>query len=307
MPWNSSEGAPSLEFQGMCDASAAILLDDRTVVVADDESNVLRAYATTGGPPLAVSKSLSEAAGATPKGRGFRELDLEGAAAHDGFVYWIGSHGNNRKGKARPGRARLLKTRVALEGGELQVEVLEVHSNLTAALAALGIVSPPGTPPKAPGGLNIEGLAAGPDGRLHIGFRNPLANGSALVMSGPPARPDSAGRLDLGGLGIRSLLWSETRNAHVVVAGPMAGGGPFRLYEWSDAVVLLGTTLPDDLNPEAAVEFQDGSLLLLSDDGTRPVGGVPCKEAHESRRSFRGLRVPGTPPRPNEGTPRSAP
>jgi hypothetical protein len=33
-----------------------------------------------------------------------------------------------------------------------------------------------------PGGLNIEGLAATPDGQLLIGFRNPLSEGKALLL-----------------------------------------------------------------------------------------------------------------------------
>jgi hypothetical protein len=37
-------------------------------------------------------------------------------------------------------------------------------------------------PPKAKGGLNIEGLAATPDQELLIGFRNPIPEDKALVL-----------------------------------------------------------------------------------------------------------------------------
>jgi len=36
-------------------------------------------------------------------------------------------------------------------------------------------------PLKSPGGLNIEGLCATPDGQLLIGFRNPIPDGKALI------------------------------------------------------------------------------------------------------------------------------
>ncbi len=286
-------------YTGMCDASAAVMIDDTHFVVADDESNVLRAYALGGGPPVATSADLSEAAGATPHEGGHRELDLEGAARVGDVVYWIGSHGNNKKGKPRPGRHRLLATKLALEGGVLRVDVLGVGRDMTKILAVspelgeLGIHAAEGIPPKAPGGTNIEGLAASPKGTLYLGFRNPVPDGRALIVEigglekfvagggGPLLR--SFKRVSLDGQGIRSL---ESRaDDLIVLTGPVAGGGPHRVHF---PPTQHHIELPDGFFGESLFITPTG-LYALSDDGTVDVGGVPCKAAPPERRSFRGL------------------
>ena len=46
-------------FEGMCDASGAIPVDERRFAIADDEENEIRFYdAESGGPPLAVVPPL---------------------------------------------------------------------------------------------------------------------------------------------------------------------------------------------------------------------------------------------------------
>jgi hypothetical protein len=288
-------------FRGMCDASAAVLLDPEHVVVADDETNVLRAYRITGGDPVAVSKSLSEAAGATPKDGAYRELDLEGAARIGDVVYWIGSHGNNKSGKARPGRHRLIATKVILAGDRLDVEVVGVFRDLLPqlgeAVASFGVSDQPGVAPKAAGGTNIEGLAATPEGHLLIGFRNPLKDGLALVVhvsnpvemttQGAPPKVVATQHIGLGatgGLGVRAM---ESRYPSLlIVAGPTAGGGPFVLH--SHPANGPGIPIPKGLNAEALFIAEDG-VHLLSDDGTVAVGDGPCKEAPDALKSFRGV------------------
>jgi hypothetical protein len=299
----------------MCDASAAVALGEGRFVVADDETNALRAYSLAGGDPV-VGPSLSMPAGATPKAGDFRELDLEGAARIGEVVWWIGSHGNNKRGKARPGRHRLLATSTTEDGRGLSVVVRGRYDGLLAQLARLGRERLDGVSldvqrvaPKAVGGTNIEGLAGTPEGHLLVGFRNPIsAEGRALVVriGNPDALVDplrkavpqvvEASHLALGGLGIRSLEWMPRRSAFLIMAGPPASGGPFRLYRWTGQaadppIELRMQSLPSDFTPEAMFETTDGRIWILSDDGTVDVDGEPCKEAPVAMRSFRGMAL----------------
>jgi hypothetical protein len=155
--------------------------------------------------------------------------------------------------------------------------------------------------PKAPGGLNIEGLTATPDGRLLIGFRSPVPGGRALLV--PIENPEAlytTGKprfgapieLDLGGLGVRSLSW--WRGTYLIAAGPTSEGGPARLYRWSGvgtAPGLVAEAMFADANPEAFFSADaNDEILVLSDDGGRPIRGKACKKLKgKKHKSFRGL------------------
>jgi len=93
-----------------------------------------------------------------------------------------------------------------------------------------------------PGTLNIEGLAATPDGHLLIGFRTPTPQGKALVipllnpeavMEGAAASFGDAALLDLNGLGIRSLEYHHGQ--YWIIAGHYDNKLPVRLYFWAPA------------------------------------------------------------------------
>jgi len=271
-------------FQGACDASAAWLSPDGALWVADDETDRLGVYATTGGPP---QRTLVL--------RGI-EGDLEGAAALGSVVWWMGSHGRSDKGKPRPERQVLFATDAA--GTEVAREThlldgLRAHPTVGAALSAAEPL-----PPKE-GGVAIEGLAAQGD-RLWIGLRSPVTDGRAWVVSWTPPHGDAPGAwgeataLDLGGRGIRSLEWDPGRQTFWVVAGPPGrADGTFALFRWAGPGAAPTPVDADlhDLNPEALVLTATG-LLLLSDDGRRPVDGVDCKTLPPERRAFRGRAIP---------------
>jgi hypothetical protein len=313
---------------GPCDASAALAIPEAgfdVFLVANDETERLHA-ATSGGnaPPRLVGDDL---------GRYLRmsdgdEADLEGAAWLGGRMYWIASHGRNAKGERQPPRRRFFATTAHARGGEVAVEPVPTadggpYEALLAALARIPMLAEaigpdaddPGLAPEK-GGLNIEGLAAGRDGRsLLIGFRNPrtpdgrailvpLAN-PAEVLAG--AAPDLKAPipLDLGGRGVRSIEFSPAADAYFVVAGPPGDGEGFEVYRWSgrdgDKPAALGVErllrgIPA-FRPEALVVDAGGRRLrLLSDDGDRPVvppGGteaVACKKVRPRRdQSFRSI------------------
>lgn len=321
---------------GVCDVSAAVLAGPDQLLIADDEKrNVLMAVPGTGAP-LRDATSLNpllEVAGMRleiDKKDGLpRELDLEGAAVLPGAIptaFWIGSHSGRkakeRKSKVRdairrPNRQVLFATPVPSDGrltGKpftgLRAALVDPPAPLREALAPLAGISTAGDYPNA-GGLNIEGLAATPDGHLLIGFRSPVtpATGDKAlvvrldnpleVIAGAEPVLGAATWLDLGRRGIRSLEWSDQQGAWLILAGPAdyqdleRPGDPdrdgeypthagydegFALYRWrgpDHQPVPLEVDVDTDLRPEAMVATA-GGVYLISDDGKVERDGRSC-------------------------------
>ena len=303
----------TLTFTHMADASAGEWLGNGLVVVGDDESNLLCVYRLPqAGAPVAVC-DVSPWMKLEKKSR---EMDIEGSAKIGDTIYWITSHAPNKEGKPRPNRKRFFATRVTLSEGRPTFQLVgNPVSTLVADLArdvryaAFDLAAASLLPPKTPGGLNIEALCDTPEGGLFIGFRAPNPKGQALlaplknpadaVTGHPPVFGDPV-LLDLGGNGVRSML--RTGDHYLVMSGSALSGGTFRLYRWdghapTQHVPLPG--LPHDANPEGmAVVEQDGklALLVISDDGTELVEGLPAKLLTDpSRRTFRGFLFPFVP------------
>jgi hypothetical protein len=337
-PSKPSAGPGSLvSHSGLCNASAGLRFGEGMFVVADNENaapTLLHLYkAGQGGPELAVGRIAKEAVAQVAKGS--LEMDLEGAARLGPLVYWIGSHsagegnGPGPAGSPRPNRQRLFATRLGLESGDqgkgVAVTVEPVgrpYQTLLADLEAdpryapFGLDQAAKRPGKAKDGLNIEGLAATPNGQLLIGFRNPLPRGKALVapltnpgavLAGEAARFGEPVLLELGGLGIRSL--EMVNGSLLIVAGPSGPGNPKHgpaipsaLYRWNgqfesapERLRLFGPELGAPLfNPEAL--FVEGnSLVLLSDDGKLPIAGKRCEDLPRPKQQFRELRITPVP------------
>ncbi len=307
---SSAIGGEPIVFKGMCDASAAAAVDGDRFIVADDEDNILRVYSRSGGEAL-VEADMSEFLGNQGKKKA-KEADLEAAAQLGNQVFWIASHGRNSKGKNTPERQRLFATTVTMRDGK--VEITPVGKPYRAlledllkdeSLAKFNLQSAAQLAPKAPGGLNIEGLAATPEGHLLIGFRSPAAGGKALivplqnpgdVINGKPAKLGAAVQLDLQGLGIRSI--ERVGDRYVIIAGATGANEEIpRLFEWDgkgQPRVVPGVTLAG-LNPEG-VTFQSqdgkGEYFILSDDGTKTIGGMHCKDLKDpAMKQFRGRVV----------------
>jgi hypothetical protein len=320
---------------GLCNASAGLRFGEGMFVVADNENaapTLLHLYkAGQGGPELAVGRIEKEAVAQVADGS--LEMDLEGAARLGPLVYWIGSHsageGSGTAGAPRPNRQRLFATRLGLESGDkgkgVAVTVEPVgrpYQTLLADLEAdpryapFGLDQAAKRPGKAKDGLNIEGLAATPNGQLLIGFRNPLPQGKALVapltnpgavLAGEAARFGEPVLLELGGLGFRCL--EMVNGSLLIVAGPSGPGNPKNgpaissaLYRWNgqfesapELLRLFGTELGKSLfNPEAL--FVEGdSLVLLSDDGKLAIDGKRCENLPRPKQRFRELRITPVP------------
>jgi hypothetical protein len=293
------------EYRGMCDASAAVALDANTFVAGSDEVSVLFIYRRDQAAPL---RTIDLDAFLHADGK---ETDIEAAAAIGNRIYWMTSHGTNKNGKYRPVRQRFFATDIVKQGdGFSVVPAGTAYTDLLADLVNapqlsryhLGGAST--LPPKAPGALNIEGLGATPDGKLLIGFRNPIPGGKALIVpienpaevvnSGAKAVLGQPIELPLGGLGIRSL--DRVGNGYLILAGPYDNVGGFTLYKWSgaaaDAPVAVKGIDFKDMHPEALFPIAGtDTVQIISDDGSRVIHGIKCKDLSEVEQFFRSITV----------------
>lgn len=297
-------GEPAItEYRGICDASAAIALDENLFAVADDEHNVLKIY-RRGQAKEVSSVSVIDSLGND-------ESDLEGAAKIGNRIFWIASHGRNAKGKLREQRHRFFATDIVGQGDSVTLKVVGTpYTRLLDDLLADTDLKPfkldvaSSLAAEAKDGLNIEGLAATPDGQLLIGFRNPIIKGKALIVplenpqemiEGKKARLGTPIALDLQKRGIRSI--ERVKGSYLIVAGPPAKKGTFALFKWSgkpsDAPEPVRSVGFDGLSPEALFEIPDKETIqVLSDDGERKFGDRECKEIEDADfRLFRSLSI----------------
>ncbi len=283
--------------RGMCDASAAAALGPERFVVANDERNQLKVYQRGSADPVEVLDLSAFLGTASDK-----ESDLEGAATIGQRIYWISSHGRNKKGKVQERRQRFFATEAGADGHlrpvgkpytrllQDMIEAPQLDKYMLAQAASRS--------PEEPGAFNIEGLAATPDGGLLIGLRNPAPRGMALVIpllnpaeavQGSPAQLGEAIELDLGGMAVRSM--ELVGLAYMIVAGPPADHGEFALYRWSGEpqerpVQLLHEPF-DKARPEALFAIPGTrKVQVLSDDG-----GPHVKKLGDQEQQFLSLIV----------------
>lgn len=292
-------GKDVMTFRGMCDASAAVALNEDTFVVAGDGSNILHIYKTD-GTPVSVC-DLTGFLGSEP-------VDIEGAAKAGERIYWIGSHSRDRKGRVQPSRYCFFTTITKNRDGAIVIEpVGKPCAILMTELVGLKTVRGMGlgkalgrrrelsqdqrqrlAPDKE--GLNIEALCASTHNeRLYIGFRNPrpvrvttaevsaavvpLENPREVTEQGKPPIFGEGTLWDFKGRGISSMEYSPYHQAYFIVAAPHTDHGRFALYRWS-GMKAISPELVSDLDiddgtfqPEALVAFGESEkLLMLSDD-----------------------------------------
>ena len=290
--------ADDISFKGVCDASAGWPLDIDRIAVGEDEHDNLLVYSTGGGK---AERSVDVEA-ALHQERPKKEADFEAVASQGSRIYWITGHGRNDDGEAKLDRRRVLATSMALkpEG--------QVVTGLTGALRLHGLDGAIGSddadrPDLAAerGGLNIEALSAPPPSSgssdaLWIGLRNPLAEGGKAIIVpflNPAQTVDSGGTpelgeplsVDLGGRGLRDMVWSPAHGTMLLIGGAADSADDFALFSWSGDVKEAPKMISDiaNLRPEAIVAWPDSKrILLLSDDGDRlmPATKAECEEGH---------------------------
>lgn len=304
---SSAESGPET-YCGMCDASAIVALDHNLFVVADDEDSVMRIYSRDKPGAAIFRTNLTAFLGFGSND----EADVEGGARIGDRFFWITSHGNNRKGVEQESRQRFFAVTVKPNGRTATIQTAGrpyagLLDDLLAEprLAKFQLRASLGLPPKTPGALNIEGLAATPDGQLLIGFRNPIPDGGALivpllnpgeVIEGARARFGEPRQISLGGYGIRSM--EQWRGGYLIIAGSADGKGKSRLYEWTGGAEqprLIPEVDFEGINPEAISVIHRGGaeeLFVVSDDGTRKVNGIDCKKLKDPmQKTFRAVEV----------------
>ncbi len=295
-----------ITFRGTSDASAGVFLDAEQFVVADDENNVLKIYKISQPSQPVALCDLSTFLRTNVQNP---EADIEGAARIGNRIYWITSHGRNKDGKERPNRYRFFATEIRTAGDAITLipagmPCLQLVPALlrTPFAQSLGLhqatrlgqdLNKKERQTLAPKeqGLNIEALAASPDGTMYIGFRNPLPphpftrRPQALVVPltnyrqvvDISARPEFGRPIlwDFDGLGLRSMDYVPAHKAFFIVAGPIDEDGDFVLYRWSgdrNQLPLPVRKFDPGLTPEALMSAPDGKrLFILSDDGSRLV------------------------------------
>jgi hypothetical protein len=297
---------------GMCDASASEAVGSTMFIVANDEDDVLRVYLRDQpGKPV----HTFDLASFLKTGPDNREADIEGAARIGDRIYWIGSHATNKDGKPRPGRHRLFATDVKVAGDKVTITPAGTpYQNLvkdlseTPGLKEFKLGEAAKIPPEGLGGLNIEGLAATPQGKLLIAFRNPIPDGKALlvplenpqeVISGKAAKLGKPILLFLDGRGIRSIEYFDAWDSYLIIAGPYGDTGDFKLYRWSGAASANPEPVKGldfrDMHPEALIIYpgEKTKVQVLSDDGARQVDGKDCKDkkVKPEKKSFRSVWV----------------
>ena len=288
-------GEPVAHF-GCCDASAGVAVSSNLFIVANDEDNLLRVYRRDQpGPPVQIFQAGTFLHVDPRK----PETDLEAAARVGDRIYWMTSHGRNRKGDARESRHRFFATTFRVDD-KGRVELRSVGMPYTRLLtdfikdprlAKFNLLGASLRAPKEPGALNIEGLCATTNGELLIGFRNPIPNEHALILplknpsdllEGKPAKFGDPILLDLDELGVRDMALVGDRI--MIIAGPFDGKGHFHLYDWdghSTEPRKIPATHFRDMTPEALVVYPGtppNEFQILSDDGTRKMAGVDCKK-----------------------------
>lgn len=246
---NPSLGLDERYHVGSSDASTAIAVGERLMLVGDDEDQVLRLYdRDTDGEPL-TSINLNDALGLNDA----QEVDIEAVAALNGTQYWLGSHESSQ-------RSMLFTTRISGDDAEsLAIEVKEQFTDLAEQLLAWDASNGHGLGANAKSlaaGMNIEGAAFVGD-ILMLGLRAPLDNGLALVIpvNNAPALVNGEAseaefgaplRLDMEGRVIRAIEPAGD-GSYLILAGPENDDGDagFALYRWDGAHAVRQIEGPD--------------------------------------------------------------
>ncbi|MFW8594706.1 DUF3616 domain-containing protein [Cribrihabitans neustonicus] len=267
----------SIKYFGICDGSAAIRIDGTTLLVANDETNIVHSFDIWGGAPIAsfdlgnlLSLDLEEP-----------EIDFEAIAKHGNRLWWIGSHSRSKKGKKRVSRRVFFATNVpSRDLSDMRIvsrqydmlPVLLAHPDLSEILTNEILK----TAPKE-GGLNIEGMSVRPNGSIMLGFRAPLSQpggttGHALIAEIFPEDESwsvsSVSQLQLNDRGIRDMVWSN--DGLIISSGPVSSNGSFSFFSWDGqgSPEPFGIPTNHDLHPEALVQV-GSNWLVMSDDGSQ--------------------------------------
>jgi hypothetical protein len=166
---------------GIADASAAVVVDNDYIFVADDETNLIGLYnRSVSGLPIYQFDPTSHL-GLTDD----LEVDIEAAfisPTNPNRIYWFSSQGNSKKGNVKPDRDRVFATDIVGSGANATLSFVGYYKGLRSKIISWGdanglnlsAAAADGEIPKEINGYNIEGAVMGPDNTTaYIGFRAP--------------------------------------------------------------------------------------------------------------------------------------
>ncbi|TCL68452.1 DUF3616 domain-containing protein [Rhizobium sp. BK251] len=294
----TSLGAPpgawagSRNYDGICEASAAVLIDKSHVAIASDDFQSILTYERG----KAKSITAFDVGDVT---------DIEAAARIGNTVFWLSSHSLNSSGEDKKKRKVLFTTDVTADG--TLTNVGKVYRNLRADLAAALGRSEERLKPS----LNIEGMADTPDGHLLIGLRGPETlpgDRAILIEIGNPkqlvgletggatkAKIERVVTLDLSdgpgtvGRGVRDIVRVGQR--YLIIGGSEPdGGNPAPKLFWWDGQSETTTPGPSadltGMTPEAVVAWDDQAGEVFSDNGGSPIEGTECSDKSPPAKAF---------------------
>ena len=171
-------------------------------------------------------------------------IDLEGITTDGEYFYVVGSQSKS-KGADQAGLARF-----TFDAANQRAVGTQAASGLKKFLADnVDELRGMENTKYNDGGINVEGIAWDPQNkRLLLGLRSPIVDGNALVVPLKLRDPKAALsfenlevegrkaiRLLLGGAGIRSIEYDESRKAFFLItgAGPNSERMDFKTWEWS--------------------------------------------------------------------------
>ncbi len=275
------------------DISAAAAVGDTLFLGADECAGLEVLHRTAEGYAEHRRVQLAEAFDLPG---GDTEMDIEGIAVCDGWLWVVGSHSLTRKKpkKGKPldadGLARLATLKDnhnrmflgrlplrPLDGGRWDVcltphegrrpQMLPVGKHVSPLFKLLRdhpLIGPFAAIPSKENGVDVEGLVVDGD-RVGLGLRGPVINGWGLVVEvavkghGGALKLDGDLKthfLDLGGLGVRDL--KRRADDVLILAGPtMKLDGPTRVFRWRG---WNGAGAGEDLlqRPELVLELPFG-------------------------------------------------
>ena len=98
----------SVQYSGACDGSAIVNVGGGHFLNASDEDNILRLYSLEG--PGAPKREFDEREVLKMNGKN-KEADIEAVAQVGSRLYWIGSHGRDKKADLEPSRRTAIQLR----------------------------------------------------------------------------------------------------------------------------------------------------------------------------------------------------
>mgnify|MGYP000025309301 CR=1 FL=1 len=273
---------------------SGIVKTDDFMALASDEGNQIEIFKQD-------SKGLWQSHDLVTLSNNIDEIDLEALAWQKPYLYALGSHSAKRKKvksslsqkenikrlekiHLEPARQKLFRIELNNKAKAVDIQSMSLSSELASHPILKSFV---GIPSKE-NGIDIEGSAVTPKGKILIGFRGPILRGNAVpVLKIKLDKKDFKIKstktlyLHLNGSGIRGI--SEMPNGYLVLSGAVGDQPlPYNIYRWDGKNQLLGSNqqpnnlkmlceLPSSIGKPEGIQFiqeqQNSIEFIIVEDG----------------------------------------